>query len=96
MSVLGKLLERWPVSWLIRLACWLSLGGLAIMVSGVLFPGPLPVMAGMSVGQVMGLAGLGIYVLAVLTDAARIRARRRGPTPPPASPDSEPPPSARV
>lgn len=72
---------------LLRVACALTLVGLALMVWSMVDPTPLPVMLAMSVGQVVGTAAFVLYGLAVYRDLRRIRRERRDsrriPDPPP-------------
>jgi hypothetical protein len=77
---------RGSVRELIRVACVLSLIGLAIMAYSIISPRPLPVILAMSVGQVIGGAGFACYLLAVIIDAAS----HPRPTP------SSPPPRAKI
>jgi hypothetical protein len=71
-----------PVSKLIAAACVLALVGLAILAISVLFPGPLPVILGMSLGHAVGIGAFGLYVLAVVVDAASRRTRGSSAPPP--------------
>ena len=59
---------------LTRLACVLALIGLAVMVYPLLFPGALAIVLSMGVGHAIGIAAVGLYVLAVILDLARRRA----------------------
>lgn len=72
---------------MLRVACALTLVGLALMVWSMIDPTPLPVMLAMSVGQVVGTAAFLLYGLAVYRDLRRIRRERRDsrslPDPPP-------------
>lgn len=66
-----RLLTKWPVSSLIRAACYLGLVALAMMVVSIVYPRPLMVILGMSIGQGVGVLAFLCYLLAVLGDAAR-------------------------
>jgi hypothetical protein len=54
---------------LIRVACVLALGGLAVMAFAVISRRALPVMLGMSLGHALGGVALACYVLAIVIDA---------------------------
>ncbi len=73
MKAIWQRIVRGSVRELIRIACVLSLIGLAIMSYSILSPRPLPVILAMSVGQGIGGAGFACYLLAVVLDAARRR-----------------------
>jgi hypothetical protein len=73
----------------------LTLIALALMVWSVLQPTPLPTILAMSVGQAIGIAAFGLYLIAIAIDVRRdARAHRRlldeGPPPPPRG-GSDPP-----
>jgi hypothetical protein len=75
MNLLARIAGR-SVLELTRIACLLSLVGLSIMAYSVIWPRPLPVIIAMSVGQLIAVAGLACYVIAVVVDVARHRERR--------------------
>ncbi len=58
---------------LTRLACVLALIGLAVMVYPLLFPGALAIVLSMAIGHTLGIAAVGLYLLAVILDLARRR-----------------------
>ena len=58
---------------LVPVAVGLALVALALMVSSVLSPSPLLVVAAMSVGQVIGTMSLVLYGLVILRDLRRAR-----------------------
>lgn len=62
---------------MLRVACGLTLVGLALMVWSMIDPSPLPVMLAMSVGQLVGTAAFALYGVAVVKDLRRIRRQRR-------------------
>ena len=66
-----KLAPRWHVRTLIRVACYLALMALVLMIWSVLTPRALPVVIGMSVGQGVGVLALLCYLLAIFTDVSR-------------------------
>lgn len=70
---------------LLHVACVLALFALALMVWSLLDPRPMPVILAMSVGQGLGTASLGAFVLVVLADFRRLRraARARASSAPP-------------
>ena len=78
MSPLEKLLHRAPAA-LARAAGFVTLLALAIMAGSILVPKPLPIILAMSLGHVVGIAGFGLYCLAVVLDAKRASSRRSGP-----------------
>lgn len=60
----------------VRLVFWsavFALVGLAFVLWSVLSPTPIPVIAAMSVGQVVGTASLAMYVLAILLDLKKAK-----------------------
>lgn len=64
-------LQKRSVLSVIRIACWVALVGLAVMVASILYPAPLPVIFAMSVGQVIGIAAFACYLLSILMDVIR-------------------------
>ncbi len=74
MKLISRI-ARASVPQLIRLACVLSLAGLAIIVYSILSPRPLAVISAMSVGHGIGGAAFLCYVLAIVLDTA---SRERG------------------
>ena len=73
----GKLFDaiaKRSVTELIRVACVLALLGLLVMVYPLLFPGALAIVLSMGIGHMLGMAAVGLYVLAVILDVARRRA----------------------
>jgi peptidoglycan/LPS O-acetylase OafA/YrhL len=56
---------------LLRIAAVLTLIGLALMVWSMLVPTPLPVMLAMTVGQAIGTAAFGLYLLVVVRELRR-------------------------
>jgi hypothetical protein len=80
-------IARASVPQLIRVACVLSLAGLAIIVYSILSPRPLAVISAMSIGHGIGAAAFACYLLAVVLDTAgRERAtpeQQRGDSPEP-------------
>ena len=77
-----RVIGRFRVHFLVRVACWLAVVSLALMVWSVLRPAALPIVIGMSVGQALGVLAFLCYLLAVITDIRR------------APPASEAPPSS--
>lgn len=70
----------------LRLACFATLGALAMMAWGILQPKPLAVIAAMSVGQGLGTLGALLFGLVVLPDIKPLfRKRSSAPPPPPES-----------
>lgn len=68
-----RLLARWPTERALRVACWIGLMALAIMIWGVLSGMPLPVVASMSVAQGLGVLACLIYGLSIAADVAAAR-----------------------
>lgn len=62
---------------LIRVACFLGLASLLLMVIGILFPLALPVIASMSIGQGLGSLAFICYLLAIVAEIAAHEAARR-------------------
>ena len=56
---------------LLRIAAVLTLIGLALMAWSMLVPTPLPVMLAMTVGQAIGTAAFGLYLLVVVRELRR-------------------------
>jgi hypothetical protein len=78
-------------------ACFLALGGLAIMAYSILWPRPLPVIIAMSVGHALGILAFACYLVAVIVDVARTRepaasASTNEPSVPAAEAQDSPPP----
>jgi uncharacterized membrane protein YbhN (UPF0104 family) len=72
-------IARW-----ILVSCLLSLTALALMAWSIFDPRPLPVIASMSLGQVLGTLSLGIFGYVALADLrAQIAHRRASARPPP-------------
>ena len=70
-----SMLARFPVERALRVACWLGLMALAIMVAGVVLGTPIPVVASMSVAQGLGVLACLLFGLSIAADVA---ARRDG------------------
>lgn len=66
-------IARRSVAELTRAACVLALLGLSVMIYPLLFPSALAVVLSIGVGQAIGVAAFGAYLLAVLFDLARRR-----------------------
>lgn len=58
---------------LTRAACVLALLGLSVMIYPLLFPSAIAVVLSIGIGQVLGIAAFGAYLLAVIFDLARRR-----------------------
>ena len=54
-------------------AAVLALAGLSLVALSLLVPKPLPVVAAMTLGQVLGTASFGLFVLALVLDLLRER-----------------------
>jgi hypothetical protein len=73
-----KLVERLAkqhTSVVLRIACVLAIAGLSIMMTSVVFPRPLIVIAAMSIGHGLGIGAFACYLLAVVLDASRAPTR---------------------
>jgi hypothetical protein len=68
-----KRLQSLSVLRVVRLSCWIALVGLAVMAASIIFPGPLMIIFATSVGQVIGMAAVLCYGLAVVGDVVRGR-----------------------
>lgn len=53
---------------LVRIACWLGLVALPMMAISVIHPTVWPVLAALSLGQVIGTLSLAVYLVAVVRD----------------------------
>ncbi len=73
MTALLKLLSRWPTEKALRAACVLGLGALLLMVLGVVFGTPLPVVGSMSVAQGFGALACLLFGLSIAADVAARR-----------------------
>ena len=51
-----------------RVACWLALVALVLIVWSLVHPAPLPVVFAMSVGQVIGTASFAFFLFAIIAD----------------------------
>lgn len=63
---------------LLSAACAVALLALGLFVWSLLDPRPIPVIAAMSVGQVLGTASLGVFLYVVVADL-RSRLRKEPP-----------------
>ena len=70
-AVAIKRLRKYSVVSVARLACWVALLGLAVMVASIVRPAPLLVIFAMSVGQVIGIVAFLFYLVSVLMDVIR-------------------------
>ena len=59
----------------LRVSAVLTLIGLGLMVWSMLVPTPLPVMLAMTVGQVVGTAAFAIYLVIVVRELRKERAK---------------------
>jgi hypothetical protein len=59
----------------LRVSAVLTLIGLGLMVWSMLVPTPLPVMLAMTVGQVVGTAAFAIYLVIVVRQLRKERAK---------------------
>ncbi|MDX2015745.1 MAG: hypothetical protein SFW67_36460 [Myxococcaceae bacterium] len=73
MKALLALLARWPTEKALRAACVLGLGALALMVLGVIYGTPLPVVGAMSVAQGFGVIACLLFGLSIAADVASRR-----------------------
>lgn len=62
---------------LLRIAAFLALAGLGLVVWSLLDPRPIPIMAAMSVGQALGTVSFVIFLVVVLQDAWRANRKRK-------------------
>lgn len=70
------LLARFPVERALRVACWIGLLSLAIMIAGVVLGTPIPVVASMSVAQGLGVLACLLFGLSIAADVAVRRERK--------------------
>jgi hypothetical protein len=61
---------------LVRIACWCALAALALMTWSLFDPRPLPVIAAMSVGQVLGTMSFVAFLYVVAKDLRPFGARK--------------------
>jgi hypothetical protein len=76
MRRLVSMLAKFPVERALRVACWLGLMALAIMIAGVLLGTPIPVVASMSVAQGLGVLACLLFGLSIAADVAVRRERK--------------------
>jgi hypothetical protein len=69
-----SMLSKFPVDRALRVACWLGLLALAIMIAGVVLGTPIPVVASMSVAQGLGVLACLLFGLSIAADVAAKRA----------------------
>jgi hypothetical protein len=62
---------------LLRAACVLALGALGLMVWSLFDPRPAPVIAAMSIGQVLGTLSFACFLYVMVADVRRLRASAR-------------------
>ncbi len=72
--MIRKLLKRFTIGSLVRVACYLAIVSLLLMMWSVLHAAALPVVLGMSVGQGIGVIAFLCFAGAVLADARRASA----------------------
>lgn len=80
MKLLLRILRKWPSERGLILASLVGLLALAVMAMGILHPVPWSVVAGMSVGQGLGVLAFVFFALSVGSDI--VRAREATPAPP--------------
>lgn len=76
MSRFVNLLARWPTRRALRVAAGFGLVSVAVIAWGVLQPGPLPVIASMSLGPAAGAVAFLLYALSIAADLAQAWAAR--------------------
>ena len=64
------------VAWVLRSSCVLALAALGLMVWSLVDPRPVPVIAAMSIGQVVGTLSLGSFLYVLVDDLRRRRSSR--------------------
>jgi hypothetical protein len=64
-------LQQSSVVTLVRVACWVGLVALAVMVASILDPAPLTIIFATSVGQMIGMVAFFFYLLSILADVVR-------------------------
>jgi hypothetical protein len=70
-------LKQVKPQWLLRVACVLALGALGLMVWSLFDPRPVPVIAAMSLGQVLGTLSFASFLYVLVADLRRQRASAR-------------------
>ncbi len=66
----------------LRIACVFGLASLGMMVWSLFDPRPIPVVAAMSLGQVLGTLSLGAFLVVVVADMRRAHLERAPDEPP--------------
>jgi hypothetical protein len=69
-------MTRLSTSSVVRLACWCALAALALMSWSLFDPRPLPVIAAMSMGQVLGTTSFVAFLYVVARDLRPFRATK--------------------
>lgn len=67
------LLAWWPVERMLRVACWLGLVALGLMIWGVVSGRPVPVVLSMSLAQMIGVLACLLFGLSIAADAGRAK-----------------------
>ena len=75
--MIRKLMERWPIDTMLRIACITGLIALALMMVGLALGTPLPVMTAMAVAPIFGT--LSCLILGISIGVEVWRGRRREP-----------------
>jgi hypothetical protein len=63
--------RKYSVVTVARAACWVALLGLAVMCASIIYPMPLLIIFAMSVGQVIGIVAVLLYLVSILMDVIR-------------------------
>lgn len=63
-------LPKWPAMRMLRMACWLGLVALTLMIAGVVLGTPLPVVASMSLAQAIGVVACLLFGLSIAIESA--------------------------
>jgi len=71
LSVIARRRVKRTVPQLLRLACIVALVALAVFATSIFYPRPLVVIFSMSIGHMIGMLAVALYLLAIVVDMVR-------------------------
>lgn len=71
LSVIARQRVKRSVPALLRLACIVALVGLGFFAFSMLYPRPLVIIFSMSIGHMIGMLAVALYLLAIVVDMVR-------------------------
>jgi hypothetical protein len=71
LSVIARQRVKRSVPSLLRLACVVALVGLGFFAFSMLYPRPLVIIFSMSIGHMIGMLAVALYLLAIVVDMVR-------------------------